>query len=55
MSEGNLRCEAIMAPLMFKNLDSEVYNPIYEAVDVLPDRKAQRLVEAIVKLLEKKP
>ena len=52
MSEGSAREDRIMAPLMLIWLPSEHYNRIYEAVEMLPDSTAQRLVASVRTLLD---
>jgi len=56
MSEGNRRCSKIMAPISRIprpiRLSSKLYNRLYEAVDLLPDKTATALVNALLDELE---
>ena len=47
MSEGSERTDRIMVALTMCRLESSNFNRIYEAVEMLPDRTAERLIAAI--------
>jgi hypothetical protein len=52
LMEGDPRIERIIRPLGGRSLGPEIYNPIYEALYKLNDREGERLVAAIVAIID---
>ena len=58
MSAGNKRCDKICASIGYFSgapISTDLYNRVYEAVDLLPDGAANRLVSAIERFLRSMP
>ena len=50
MTEGNPRSTHLTAPLRDRRLPGHIHNRIYEALEVLTDRQAERLIKAITEV-----